>query len=84
MTAHEVGHSGFGAPFDRTYEIILSMGRWLDSLVRTAMDRLLDAIERDREGRQLAQMDGRALKDIGLTQDDIERVAHGRAPDNRR
>jgi len=66
-------------------DIFSSLKAGLGAALVRATDALLDRIERRRELAQLAQMDARALKDIGLVPGDLglldraERSAEGGA-----
>ena len=51
-----------------------SMAQRLSARLVDALDWFLDRLERGRERAQLAQMDARALQDIGLARADIDRV----------
>ena len=48
-----------------------SVGEQISRWLTASLDRLLDRLERGRERAALAQMDDRALKDIGLTRSDL-------------
>lgn len=58
--------SPFGGPFRGT-------ARWPVGIVRMAIETMLVWADRSRQRRELASMDERALKDIGLTRIDALR-----------